>query len=181
MQCPNCGSLQSKIRDTRYKEQIKQKRRKHECLKCGEAYITLERISSNSSQPPRLIKRDSRREAFDENKLRKGILLAVAKRPVSTEAVDGLINKVIGQLARISHKEIKSESVGEVVMQELMRLDRAAYIRFASVYRNFKDGGAFMEEAERVEKTAPQEIIDAQTEINFAENSGSDTDQNDGR
>ncbi len=168
MQCPDCGSFKSAVLDSRYKAQTGQKRRRRRCKDCGETFMTLEVLSN--SPPPRVIKRDGRRESFDRDKLRQGVLLAVAKRPVSTEDVDGLIDKVVERLAKSGRKEIEARRVGEAVVGELLLLDRVAYIRFASVYRNFKDAGAFKDEADRLEKAAHPDVLSAQTEIVFKDN-----------
>ncbi len=174
MQCPSCGWLKTPVRDSRYKQHSTQKRRKRCCEKCGETFITLEQVVAvNAGQPLQVVKRDGRREDFDHHKLRKGVLCAVAKRPISTDSVDNLVGKVAERLAQAGRKEVEARQVGEVVMQELMRLDRVAYIRFASVYHNFKDMGAFREELESVEKISPQDFHDAQQRFVFGGGSGS--------
>ncbi len=169
MQCPGCGSLKSSVLDSRYKPHIKQKRRRRKCRQCDREFTTFEKVSNTPGQLPRVIKRDGRREPFNRGKLSRGVLLAVAKRPISTERVDDLVDQVAERLASTGNKEVEAESVGEVVMQELGRLDRVAYIRFASVYRNFKDAGAFREEAETVERSARSRVFDTQRDFAFVE------------
>ena len=174
MRCPNCGSLRSSVVDSRYRPKLRQKRRKRQCLGCREIFITHERVTNNSSRPPRLIKRDGRREDFDRNKLRKGILLAIAKCPVSTEDVDSLLDRITERLAQAGKREVSAGSIGEVVMQELVKVDRTAYIRFASVYRDFKDAGAFRDEADYLESVTHLDVPSAQTEIVFSDAAASD-------
>ena len=150
MECPHCGSLKTSVVDSRYKAEIGQKRRKRRCKECGKLFITMEQLVGDVV-PPRIIKRDGRREAFDPVKLRQGVVMAVAKSPISTEEIDKLVTRITMRLVQISRRELKAERVGEIAMRELEKVDRPAYIRFASVYRRFKDAGAFRSEAEKME------------------------------
>ena len=165
MQCPSCGSLKSSVLDSRYKSDISQKRRRRQCNQCGEMFMTLERVADSQVKMPRVVKRDGRREAFDHEKIRKGLLLAVAKRPISTESMDVLINRVAEHLAKTGEEEVEAERIGTLVMRELLKLDHVAYIRFASVYRNFKDAGAFGNEAHEIGRAGQSNVSEAQRSL----------------
>ncbi len=124
-------------------------RRRRECVSCGERFTTLE---TAALALPLLIKRDGRRCAFETEKLRMGIVKAVEKRPVSSEQIEGVIRRVIHQLRASGERELTSERLGELVMNELRSLDKVAYVRFASVYRSFQDVDAFHKEIQRLMK-----------------------------
>jgi len=124
-----------------------QVRRRRECVTCEERFTTFE---SAELLMPRLIKQNGNREPFDEDKLRSGILKALEKRPVSLELVENSINHIKHELRATGEREVPSKLVGEKVMQELNKLDEVAYVRFASVYRSFKDLNEFREEIDRI-------------------------------
>ena len=174
MQCPNCGSQSSRVLDSRYKPDINQKRRRRQCNDCDTSFTTFESVASSQGKMPRVVKRDGRREAFDPDKIRKGLLLAIAKRPVSTEKMDALVEKVAKELAKTGAKEVAAERIGMMVMRELLQADHVAYIRFASVYRNFKDAGAFRDEATEVSAAARSGAADGQRDFFDEELPGGD-------
>lgn len=135
------------MNDSRLAGEGRQVRRRRECLACGERFTTFE---TPELVMPRLIKRDSSREPFDEEKLRGGIVRALEKRPVSSEALEGAVERIIHRLRTVGEREIPSRDVGEMVMEELRKLDQVAYVRFASVYRSFQDITEFQEEIHRL-------------------------------
>ena len=149
MRCPFCGDPETKVIDSRLASEGDSVRRRRECLTCGERFTTYE---TAELVLPRIIKQDGSREPFDEDKLRSGMLRALEKRPVGTEAIEASINRVKHQLRASGEREIKSRQLGEWLMDELRDLDEVAYVRFASVYRSFQDVNAFREEIERLQK-----------------------------
>lgn len=155
MHCPFCNAPDTKVTDSRLVSEGAQVRRRRECLTCAERFTTFE---SAELVVPRIIKRDGRRSPFDEIKLRAGILRALEKRPVSTESVDAMINRLMQKMRASGEREISSQLLGEWVMQELRALDEVAYVRFASVYRSFQDINAFREEIQRLENW-PQKTL----------------------
>ncbi|MGI0118938.1 transcriptional regulator NrdR [Zooshikella sp. RANM57] len=156
MHCPFCGAKDTKVIDSRLVADGIQVRRRRECLSCTERFTTYE---TAELVMPRLIKQDGSREPFDEDKLRAGILRSLEKRPVSVEKIEDAINRIMHNLRACGDREVESLIVGELVMRELQKLDEVAYIRFASVYRRFKDLNEFREEIDRLEKE-PQHITD---------------------
>lgn len=149
MRCPFCQSDDTKVLDTRLIDGGSRVRRRRECTSCGERYSTQEVVDLNI---PRLIKSDDSRESFDEEKLRTGLLKALEKRPVSTSAIETSIQRIKHKLSTIGEREIPSSRIGELVMEELKGLDQVAYIRFASVYRQFQDIEEFRKEIEKLMK-----------------------------
>ena len=143
MKCPYCGHLQDKVVDSRESREGELIRRRRECLKCARRFTTYERIDEI---PYMVIKKDGTRERFERQKLIAGLLKACEKRPVSIAAIEGVADKVEATLQERPEKEMGTEEVGRVVMDELKRLDKVAYVRFASVYRSFRDVGEFMSE-----------------------------------
>lgn len=143
MYCPFCNAIDTKVIDSRLSQDGGQVKRRRECLVCSERFTTFETAELII---PRVIKRDGTRSTFDEQKLKNGILRALEKRPVSTEAVDQLIRRILHKLRTSGEQEIEAVSIGELVMAELRQLDKVAYVRFASVYRSFQDVNAFREE-----------------------------------
>ena len=148
MHCPFCNNPETKVNDSRLAGEGRQVRRRRECLACGERFTTFE---TPELVMPRLIKRDASREPFDENKLRGGIVRALEKRPVNSEAVESAVDRIIHELQTAGEREIPSRQVGELVMEALRGLDEVAYVRFASVYRSFQDVTEFQEEIERLQ------------------------------
>ena len=143
MKCTFCGFIEDKVIDSRSSNEDKSVRRRRECLKCKRRFTTYEYIEA---VPLILIKKDGRREAFDRNKIISGILKACEKRPVSMEKVEAIVDKVEKELQKSFDKEVKAQVIGELVMEHLHKLDEVAYVRFASVYRQFKDINHFMKE-----------------------------------
>ena len=148
MRCPFCGADDSKVIDSRLSAEADSIRRRRLCTDCNERFTTYE---TAELVLPRLIKRDESRAVFDENKLRASFLRALEKRPVSIDAVDSAVKKIIHQLRATGDREVPSRLVGDWVMDALHKLDEVAYVRFASVYRSFQDVNAFREEIERME------------------------------
>lgn len=133
MQCPFCGA-ETQVTDKRDVES--ETRRRRECLKCKKRFTTYERIETKNI---RVIKKDGSRELFDPEKVKRGIIKACEKRPVSSEKIDQTVHEIENKLKEGNKKEVKSEIIGEMIMKALKKLDGVAYIRFASVYREFKD------------------------------------------
>ncbi len=155
MRCPFCGADETKVVDSRLASEGAQVRRRRECLKCNERFTTFE---TAELLMPRVVKRDGSRAPFDEEKLRGGVLRALERRPVATDMVEAAIERVHHQLITLGEREVNSAQIGEWVMHELRELDQVAYVRFASVYRNFRDVSEFREEIERLESEPPSEI-----------------------
>ncbi len=143
MKCPSCSNLENKVIDSRLNKEGNSTRRRRECLSCGERFTTYERIEKTL---PFLIKQDGRREEFDREKVLAGVKKACQKRPVSIQEMEALVDRVEQYCQERGEKEISAVVVGEKVVQELYQLDDVAYVRFASVYRSFKDVNEFMVE-----------------------------------
>mgnify|MGYP001186272017 CR=1 FL=1 len=148
MRCPFCQAQDTRVIDSRLASDGDQVRRRRECVNCGERFTTYE---SAELVLPRLVKSDGSREPFDEQKLRTGMLRALEKRPVATEAVEAAINRIKKRLQGSAEREVPARQLGEWVMDELRELDQVAYVRFASVYRSFQDVSAFREVIEGLE------------------------------
>lgn len=149
MHCPFCSDADTRVIDSRLVAEGEQVRRRRECNACGERFTTFE---TAELWLPRLVKRDGSRVPFDEEKLRNGMLRALEKRPVSVEQIEASVSQIKHKLRAKGEREIKALVVGEMVMEELKKLDDVAYIRFASVYRHFEDLNEFREEIERLTK-----------------------------
>lgn len=147
MHCPFCAHPETKVIDSRLVADGEQVRRRRECIQCEERYTTFE---TAELVMPRIIKHDGTREPFHEAKLRSGIQRALEKRPVSIEDVEATIVRIKHKLRAMGEREINSRVLGECVMSELRQLDQVAYVRFASVYRSFKDLDEFRAEIERL-------------------------------
>lgn len=148
MHCPFCSHNDTKVIDSRLVADGSQVRRRRECLSCQERYTTFE---AAELVMPKVVKSDGTREPFNEDKLRSGLTKAVEKRPVSVEALEAAIHKILSYLRATGEREVDSHVVGEQVMAALKGLDKVAYVRFASVYRDFKDVQAFREEIDKLE------------------------------
>lgn len=149
MKCPFCAHEESKVIDSRPTDEGERIRRRRECLKCGKRFTTYEIIES---LPIIVIKRDKSREVFDRQKLMTGMLRACEKRPVSIETLDRAIDDIEALIQNSLDREVKSEKIGELVMEKLKEIDEVAYVRFASVYRQFKDISTFMDELNKLLK-----------------------------
>jgi transcriptional repressor NrdR len=143
MRCPYCGSIDDKVVDSRLIKEERAIRRRRECLGCAKRFTTYEYVED---VPLMIIKRDGRREPFDRQKLFNKISLACHKRPISTSRIDQLVDEMESEISSLDNKEVPSKQVGDLVMKHLQQLDEVAYVRFASVYKNFKDKSEFMEE-----------------------------------
>jgi len=150
MQCPFCQEIDTKVVDSRLGGEGQQIRRRRECISCAERFTTYETIELSL---PRLQKKDGSFVQFKEEKIRAGILRALEKRPVTMEAVDKIVNRIIYRLRATGEREVTTQLIGEWVMGELKSLDAVAYVRFASVYRRFEDVEAFSTEIERLKST----------------------------
>jgi transcriptional repressor NrdR len=142
MKCPFCHHADTQVIDSRASDEGAVIRRRRRCLQCDKRFTTYERVELAM---PALIKRGGIRAEYDRDKLRASMLLALRKRPVPREAVDEAISRIEEKLLSSAQREVKSEKIGELVMRELKRLDKVAYIRFASVYRSFEDVDEFAE------------------------------------
>jgi transcriptional repressor NrdR len=154
MHCPFCSHPETKVTDSRLSGEGRQVRRRRECLDCEERFTTFE---TAELVLPRLIKRDRAREPFDENKLRAGMVRALERRPVSAEAIEESVARIIHTMQTVGEREVASRVVGELVMEELRALDEVAFVRFASVYRSFQDVTEFQEEINRLRDLTDQE------------------------
>ena len=143
MKCPYCTHLGDKVVDSRESKEGEAIRRRRECLECGKRFTSYERIDEI---PYMVVKKDGSRERFERQKLVAGLLRACEKRPVSMAALEAVADRVEGSLQERPEKEIATADVGGFVMEELKKLDKVAYVRFASVYRDFRDIGEFMNE-----------------------------------
>jgi len=149
MHCPFCNAPETKVVDSRLATEGAQVRRRRECMGCGERYTTYETAELSL---PRVVKSDGNREKFDEQKIRKGLIKALEKRPVASEAIDSVVSQITKRLMTEGVREIPSHLLGEWVMEALQELDQVAYVRFASVYRSFQDVNAFQEEIDKLVK-----------------------------
>lgn len=143
MKCPFCGYKEDKVVDSRATSEDSAIRRRRECLKCGKRFTTYEYIEEVSLM---VIKKDGRREPFDRKKVLAGIIRACEKRPISMEKMEDIVVQVERAIQKKSDREVPSSKIGELLMEKLKALDDVAYVRFASVYRQFKDVGQFMVE-----------------------------------
>ena len=149
MKCPYCGYEESKVIDSRPADEGERIRRRRECLKCGKRFTTHEVIET---VPIIVVKRDKSREVFDRDKLTAGLLRACEKRPVSINQIEKMVDNIESQLQQSLDREVTSLTIGELTMEQLKSVDEVAYVRFASVYRQFKDINTFMEELNKLLK-----------------------------
>ena len=149
MKCPGCSNMENKVIDSRLSKEGDVIRRRRECLQCAERFTTYERIEQSL---PLVIKRDNRREPFNQQKILDGVQKACQKRPISFEKIEALVSRVEKQFQESGEKEVPAEAIGEKVVKELYDLDDVAYVRFASVYRSFKDVNEFMSELKDILK-----------------------------
>ena len=149
MYCPFCSHEETKVIDSRLAADGRQVRRRRQCLDCNERFTTFE---TAELVMPRLIKSDSSRQPFDENKLRNSMIRALEKRPVPADEFEQAIGRLVHRLRTMGEREVPSRLVGELVMEELRSLDEVAYVRFASVYRSFQDVTEFQDEIKRLQE-----------------------------
>ncbi len=147
MRCPFCNYNQSKVVDSRPTDEDISIRRRRECEKCGKRFTTYEKVEE---QPMLVVKKDGSREAFSRQKLLSGLIKAFEKRPVSIEAIEGVVWEIEKELYNTMEKEVPSQLLGEMIMSKLKKIDDVAYVRFASVYRQFKDLNTFIEELNKL-------------------------------
>lgn len=147
VKCPFCGSLEDKVIDSRASKDGRAIRRRRGCLNCGNRFTTYEYIEKI---PLAVVKNDGRREPFDRQKLLLGIVTACKKRPISIESIESLVDEIQNELLNLGRSEVETKMIGELVMEKLQALDEVAYVRFASVYRKFKDKNQFMEELKKL-------------------------------
>ena len=143
MKCPFCGYSESKVIDSRPADEGASIRRRRECLSCAKRFTTYEKLET---MPLMVIKKDSSRETYDRAKIEAGIIQSCHKRPISTQQINAMIDEIENQIFNMEEKEVETSVIGELVMEKLKALDEVAYVRFASVYREFKDVNTFMEE-----------------------------------
>lgn len=143
MKCPYCGEDDTKVIDSRSADDNNSIRRRRQCISCGKRFTTYEKLET---MPLMIIKKDESRETYDRSKVETGILLSCRKRPVSTQQISKMIDEIENQIFSMEEKEIPASVIGELIMQKLKAVDEVAYVRFASVYREFKDVNAFMNE-----------------------------------
>ena len=150
MKCPDCSDMENKVVDSRLNKEGTVIRRRRECLSCSERFTTYEKLERSL---PLLIKKDGRREEFDRDKIIHGVQKACQKRPVSIKDIEDLVDRVEQYVQELGDKEVPALKVGEKVISEIYNLDDVAYVRFASVYRSFKDVNEFMVELKEVLKS----------------------------
>ena len=146
MKCPYCGSKRDRVLDSRTASRGTSVRRRRQCLKCKKRFTTYEHVERISHM---VVKKDARREPFDREKLMKGILVACEKRPISVKRIEKLVDDIERKLEKQHDREVASKEIGELVMRGIHGIDEIAYIRFASVYRQFRDVGQFMKEIKK--------------------------------
>ncbi len=147
MKCPYCGYLESKVVDSRPIDEGERIRRRRECMRCQKRFTTYEQVES---LPLVVIKKDNSRQAFDRRKLLGGMLRACEKRPVPLSALEKAVDEIENTLQSSLEREVTSKRVGELAMEKLKEIDEVAYVRFASVYRQFRDINTFLEELNRL-------------------------------
>ena len=148
MRCFYCGHLESKVVDSRAAEDGTAIRRRRECLQCGKRFTTYEKIEC---VPIIVIKKDGSRQSYDREKLQRGILSSCANRPVPLEEIDGILDGIEAEIHNSLAREVSSIQIGQMVMDRLRKIDEVAYVRFASVYKQFKDIESFQEELKRMQ------------------------------
>ena len=147
MKCPYCGFCESKVVDSRPTDEEAAIRRRRECEKCSKRFTTYEKIEQ---VPLIIVKKDGRRELYQRSKIMNGILRACGKRPISISQIEAVVDTIEKELYNLMEKEIDSKKIGELVMNRLKKIDDVAYVRFASVYRQFKDINIFLEELNKI-------------------------------
>lgn len=149
MKCPYCGYQDSKVIDSRPTDDNTSIRRRRECLKCGKRFTTYEKVEQ---LPILVIKKDNRREVYDRDKILKGMIKACEKRPVPIKVLEEITDEIDKRIINSMEREVTSTEIGEMVMEKLKNVDEVAYVRFASVYRQFKDINTFMDELKKLLK-----------------------------
>ncbi len=147
MKCPFCGVQETKVIDSRPADDNSSIRRRRQCEVCGKRFTTYEKVETI---PLIVIKKDNNREPYERSKIERGILRSCNKRPISVEQINTLLNDIETEIFKYDEREIPSSRIGEIVMDKLKALDPVAYVRFASVYREFKDVNTFMDEIKKI-------------------------------
>ena len=147
MKCPYCGEFNTRVIDSRPAEENNSIRRRRQCDACGRRFTTYEKVETI---PLMVIKKDNNREPYDRSKIESGMIRACHKRPVSTSAINAAVESIEAQIFASMRSEVPSTEIGELVMEKLKALDEVAYVRFASVYREFRDVNTFLEELEKL-------------------------------
>ncbi|HTP52854.1 MAG TPA: transcriptional regulator NrdR [Anaeromyxobacteraceae bacterium] len=145
MRCPSCGQVEDRVVDSREAQDGQATRRRRECLACGRRFTTYERVEESL---PSVVKKDGRRQAFARRKIVEGLRVACQKRPVSEERIEQMATEVERRVQEMGEREVPSSAIGELVMERLREVDPVAFVRFASVYRAFRDVGQFTAEVE---------------------------------
>ena len=153
MRCPFCKKDNDKVIDSRSANAGATVRRRRECLACSKRFTTYEKVEEITLY---VIKKDGRRDVFDREKIKKGLITACKKRPVSLQTIEDIVNRIEIELYEKYDREVKSTKIGDLVMRELKSIDHVAYVRFASVYREFKDVSEFMRELKPMLKVGPR-------------------------
>lgn len=161
MHCPFCNAPDSKVIDSRLAAEGRQIRRRRECVACAERFTTFE---SYDVVMPRVNKSNGKNEPFDEQKLRRSLTHALQKRPVSQDKIEATLSDIAQQIRHLGERDVDSRVIGEIVMQALYKLDHVAYVRFASVYRDFQDVDAFKREIDQMSQTNNSPQLNLQTE-----------------
>ena len=154
MKCPYCSADDTKVIDSRPADDNSSIRRRRQCERCGKRFTTYEKLET---MPLMVIKKDNSREVYDRSKIEAGILHSCHKRPVSTQQIEAMVDEIENQIFNMEEKEVATTVIGELVMNRLKDLDEVAYVRFASVYREFKDVNTFMEELGKIKKKDKKE------------------------
>jgi len=154
VKCPFCDDVEDKVVDSRMAKEGELIRRRRECLKCKRRFTTYERIEESQ---PLVVKKDNRREPFDRQKILSGLKKACEKRPISIATVEAVTDRIEKRIQEMGETEVPSRAVGEEIMKELHQLDQVAYVRFASVYREFKDIDQFMDELKALARERERE------------------------
>lgn len=162
MRCPFCANEDTRVIDSRLGDSGESVRRRRECQECSQRFTTFEHVVFDM---PSVIKSDGRREKFDEIKLRRGLMRALEKRPVSAENIEGIVNRIMRRFTHKGEREMQGSQIGEEVMHELRKVDEVAYVRFASVYRSFQDLEAFSEEVEKLKESLSGQESKFQTSL----------------
>jgi transcriptional repressor NrdR len=149
MKCPFCGYEDTRVVDSRPTEEDTEIKRRRECMKCFKRFTTYEKVESI---PLYVIKKDGRRELFDKRKILSGLIKSCEKRPISIEKINQIADEIEMEIYNLMKQEVESKEIGELVMQKLKKIDDVAYVRFASVYRQFKDINTFMDELSKLLK-----------------------------
>ena len=149
MKCPFCGDKETRVIDSRPADDNAAIRRRRQCDVCGRRFTTYENVETT---PLMVVKKDKSREPYDRSKILKGLIRSCHKRPVSMESIEACVNEIEAEIYNLESREIESSVIGEIVMDKIKNLDGVAYVRFASVYREFKDVNTFMDELKKILK-----------------------------